>query len=111
AVHARHDLDVDGATLRGGAGTGGIADGIALGVLDPKILRGTHQALRYIIANPARERVVAGRADLMVRSDDDTTDLRIGILAARGDDLTDLEIVLVPPWNGSHDFRRVPHWG
>ena len=55
AIHAGHDLDVDGAAFGGRAGARRIADGVALGMLDPQILGGPLQALRDIVANAARE--------------------------------------------------------
>ena len=55
AVHARHDLHVDGAVLQRGAAAGGVADGVALGMLNPEILRRAHQAFGDVVANAARE--------------------------------------------------------
>ena len=80
---------------------------VALGVLNPKILGRTDEPLGYVVANSARERVVPRRADFVVRTHNHAADLRVRILAAGRNYFADVEIVLVPPRNGAHDFQQL----
>src|SRR5439155_10566799 len=82
AVHAWHNLHVNRTGLRGRAGAGRVADRVPFGVLDPKILGRAEQSFRHVVADPAREGVVAGGADFVVGTDDDAADLRVGVLTA-----------------------------
>src|ERR1017187_10455124 len=105
AIHARHDVHVNGAAFGGGAGARGVADGIALGMLDPEILGGAHQAFGHIVADAARERVVAGGADFVVGADDHAADLGIRILTAGGEDLADIKVIPVPGGDLAHNIQ------
>src|ERR1017187_3678672 len=87
AIHAGHDFHVDGASFGGRAGAGGVADGIALGVLDPEILCGSHQAFGHIVA------------------DDDAANLGVRILAPRRHYFADIEVILVPGWDLAHNVQ------
>src|SRR5579883_1558815 len=102
AIHAGHDIDVGRAVFGRGAGAGGVADRVALGMLDPEVFGGAHEAFGHVVANATGKRIVAGGADFVVRSHDDAADLRIGVLAAAGDGFADVEVVLVPAGYGSH---------
>src|SRR5208283_118794 len=81
-----------------------VADGVALGMLDPEVLGRSHQPLGNVVADAARKRVVAGGADFMVRPHDDAADLGVGVLAAARHGLANLQVVLVPSGDGSHRF-------
>src|ERR1022692_2609926 len=71
-------------------------------MLDPEILRGAHQPFGHIVADAAREGVVPGGADFVVGTDDHAADLGIRILAAGGDDLADIKVILVPGGDLAH---------
>src|SRR4051812_36862058 len=75
AIHTGHDFHINGAAFGGSAGPGGVADCIALGVFDPQVFGRTHQTLRHVVADPARERVITGGADFVVGPNDDAADL------------------------------------
>src|SRR5580700_7046557 len=100
AIHAGHDLNENRAAFGGRAGARGVADGVALGVFDPKVLGGANQPLGDVVADAAREGIVTGGADFVVRPDDHAADLGVRILTTERDHLADFEIILVPSRNG-----------